>query len=249
MSVGTENTSTCRFHHARLQHIERRCDHSFVASALGPRSVVVDLGVNKGEFATWIADRFACTVYGAEPDLNLYHHLARHDAVRIFPFAVGGQMGSAILKRAPGSCATLFGDASRPAEQVGVKVLTLEGFLSLAGLAECERIDLVKVDIEGAELPMFEEARDALLVRVAQFTVEFHDFIWPELSSRVNGVKSRLRRLGFRVINFSLDNSDVLFLNRKLLDVGVVGDAYLRTVKYASGIRRRAGRLLPPAWG
>ena len=48
-------------------------------------------------------------------------------------------------------------------------------------------------------------------------------------------------------MNFSIDNTDVLFLNRKLLGIGAAGDAYLRAVKYAKGIRRRAGRLLPAA--
>lgn len=249
MRAGERKTSARAHHHGSLWHVERRCNHCFVNNGLGSRSVVVDLGVNKGEFAAWIADRFACAVYGAEPEPELYKSLAGDSALRIFPCAVGGRNGSAILKRAPGECPTLYGEVSRPGDQVEVKVLSLEDFLSLAGLADCERIDLMKVDIEGAELPMFEEASDALLLRVAQFTVEFHDFIWPELSDRVSSVKSRMRRLGFRTINFSLDNSDVLFLNRKLLGVGAAGDIYLRTVKYALGIRRRAGRLMPSAWG
>jgi len=56
------------------------------------------------------------------------------------------------------------------------------------------------------------------LVRNTQFTVEFHDFIHPEeLDGRVERVKRRLVSIGLRRINFSLDNTDVLFINRNLV--------------------------------
>jgi FkbM family methyltransferase len=226
-----------------LLRVERYCDHSFVGSAIGRRSVVVDLGVNKGEFATWIAERFGCPIYGAEPDPDVHNELAQRSDVTVLSCAVGGRNESAVLRGARGKCSTLLGGGFEAENRFAVKVLTFEEFLSRVGLADRDRIDLVKVDIEGAEVPMFEQAPSALLQRVVQFTVEFHDSIWPELSGRVNSVKSHLRCLGFRVINFSLDNTDVLFVNRKLLEVGVLGEAYLRTIKYANGIRRRAERL------
>jgi hypothetical protein len=126
---------------------------------------------------------------------------------------VGGRSGSAILKRAAGKCSLLLGAVSAIDDQLEVEVVSLERFLSLAGFADSERIDLIKVDIEGAELAMFEDVPDASLLRGAQFTVEFYDFILPALSPRVNGVKLRLQLLGFPVIKFSLANTEVLFVN------------------------------------
>ncbi len=230
-----------------LLRLVRRCEHSFVGNVLAPGAVVDDLGLNTGDFAIWIAERFGCAVYGAEPDPDLRNRSPQRADVKVFACAIGGRSEPIVLKRAPGECPTLLAGSFEPENELEVEVLSLEEFLSRAGLAGRDRIDLVKVDIEGAELAMFEEAPDALLQRVAQFTVEFHDFIWPELTNRVNRVRSHLRSLGFQAINFSLDNTDVLFLNRKLLGIGAAGDAYLRAVKYAMGIRRRAGRLLPAA--
>jgi FkbM family methyltransferase len=224
-------------------NLARRCDHSFLTNGFGPEAIVIDLGVNNGKFATWIADRFGCTVYGAEPDRTLCDRLAQHRFLRIVPFAIGGEDGTAVLKRATDECSTLFGGSFEPEEQMEVQVLSLESFLSVVGLAGEKRFDLIKVDIEGAELSMFENASDDLLLRVAQFTVEFHGFIWPGLIDRVRRVKSRLNSLGFRIVNFSHDNTDVLFMNRRLLDVGAIGDVYLRTYKYATGIQRKARRL------
>jgi FkbM family methyltransferase len=225
--------------------VERCCNHSFIANALGPSAVVIDLGVNTGEFATWMANRFKCVVYGAEPDPDLYGELPRRCDVNVIPCAIGGAAGTAVLRRAVGKCSTLFEGSFRAESSLEVEVLDFEEFLSRAGLAQCNHIDLVKVDIEGAELPMFEDASDALLQRVGQFTVEFHDFVWPELSEQVRCVKARLHSLGFCLVNFSLDNTDVLFLNRKLLGIGRASEAYLRAIKYANGIRRRVGRFLP----
>jgi len=98
----------------------------------------------------------------------------------------------------------------------------------------------MKVDIEGAELAMFESASDADLQKFTQITVEFHDFIYPEQSREVESIKRRLRGLGFWVINFSLDNSDVLFVNRATSGAGRLQYIRLKYItKYMSGIRRR----------
>lgn len=232
----------------RLWRVERCCEHSYIANPLAPDAVVIDLGVNIGEFAKCIAKRFACPIYGAEPDPDLYSRLSGCAGVKVIPCAVGARSGTGVMRRAVGKCATLLGGGFAADNQLEVEVLSFEEFLSRAGLAERDRIGLVKVDIEGSELSMFEETPDALLQRVEQFTVEFHDFIWPELSERVRRVKSRLHSLGFEIVNFSLDNSDVLFLNRKLLGTSLASSVYLRALKYAKGIHRRAVRFLGPRW-
>jgi FkbM family methyltransferase len=228
-------------------HVARCCDHTFVSGGIGPRSVVLDLGVHKGEFATWITEHFGCWIYGAEVDPAYYYDFGRHKKIRVFSCAVGGKSGSAVLKRASRKCSTIFAGAFEAENSCTVRVVGFEDFLSCAGLGKRNLIDLVKVDIEGAECSMFEEASDSALLRVAQFSVEFHDFIWPELRERVIRVKSRLRSLGFRSINFSLDDTDVLFLNRTVLDIGLCADVHLRAIKYANGIKRIAERIAPSA--
>jgi FkbM family methyltransferase len=228
----------------RSYSIERCCSHSVLARELGPQSVVIDLGVNRGEFATWIVQRFGCSVYGAEPDPGLYTQLTQNDKLQVFPVAVGGQNGSATLNRVQGRCATLVDGVLGPQDRTEVKLVTLETLFSLCGLLERDRIEVVKVDIEGAELPMFDYTSDNILRRVAQFTVEFHNFIWPEMTEHVNRIKSRLRSLGFRVITFSRNDDDVLFLNQELLGIGATGDIYLRGLKYRDGISRATKRLL-----
>ena len=68
--------------------------------------------------------------------------------------------------------------------------ITLAALLDKHGL---DRATLVKVDIEGAELPMLESTSLQTLQRVDQFTLEFHDFVAPSQADDVHRAKQRLR--------------------------------------------------------
>jgi hypothetical protein len=118
-----------------------------------------------------------------------------------------------------------------------VEMVTLGEFLRRASV---DHIDLLKLDIEGAEIDMFNSADDRDLQSAAQITAEFHDFIYPELASAVARIRERMSDIGFWVLPFSLDSSDVLFLNKKS-GVSAAEVAYLRSVvRYGKGIVRRA---------
>ena len=56
-------------------------------------------------------------------------------------------------------------------------------------------------------------------------------------------VMERLKALGFWRINFSLDNTDVLFINSTVLDMGRFEYAFLKYfAKYIKGFERVARR-------
>jgi FkbM family methyltransferase len=52
--------------------------------------------------------------------------------------------------------------------------ITLETFLNTQRI---ELVDLLKIDIEGAEEAVFNSTRDATLCNIKQITIEFHDFV------------------------------------------------------------------------
>ena len=75
-----------------------------------------------------------------------------------------------------------------------------------------------------------------------QITVEFHDFIYRDLREPVLQIRNRMADIGFWVVPFSLDNSDVLFINRKA-GVSTAEITYLRNiVRYGKGLQRRLNR-------
>jgi FkbM family methyltransferase len=63
-----------------------------------------------------------------------------------------------------------------------------------------EKIDILKMDIEGAEWAILDEFDETYFNRINQITVEFHDFVNPEMRKRTKQVVKKMRALGYRHI-------------------------------------------------
>lgn len=225
---------------SRLAEIQ---SHTFYAPALGPDSVVADLGAASADFSRQIVNRFGARCFAAEPLPENFALIQPHPRVTALPVALSGTNGRIALGVRSG---TMYGSASfgrydslPEGERIEVESLTLDGFRRRAGV---ERFDLVKVDIEGAEFPLFDAAKDETLTSVGQITVEFHDFLDASLTPRVEAIICRLEGLGFASLRFTRHfHGDMLFLNRRHIDVGAAELLWFR-----HGVRtlRGIGRLL-----
>ncbi len=227
-----------------LPAVAQICTHSFLPGFINSNSVVVDLGANHGEFAHTIIERYRCRVISVEPVKELYEEIARDPLLQLLPVAVGGKNETISMNVFSNRCATIFGSVA-PEESVDdvrqVEMITLP---ELRKRTLADRIDLMKIDIEGAEIDLINGCSDAELQSIAQITVEFHDFLYPEQHSAVTRIRSRMGDIGFWVLPFSLDNTDVLFVNRKT-GATFAEAAYLRSVvRYGKGIRRRLRKTL-----
>jgi len=216
------------------------CRHTFLP-ILDSNSVVVDLGANQGAFSHEIIKRYGSIVFAAEPIKSVAARIGTHPRLTVLNCGIGKETGEATINMFKDRCASLL--PPRPNEAATgekIEVVTFSRFLSLTGVFEA---DLLKLDIEGAELDVVDSMEDETLRRIRQITVEFHDFIYPGTAGRVDSIRRRLRAAGFHDICFSLDNSDVLFINRNL-GVSKLNLMLLRTVvKYARGISWRLRRL------
>jgi FkbM family methyltransferase len=221
----------------------RIAGHSFLSAPLTASSVVVDLGVNHGEFATSVIAGFGCRVVGVEPVPALFEALPVRDRLTVERRAITPDGRPATLYVNRSTCATILEPLSQAdAPSVEVDGITLQGLLDRHRL---ERASLVKVDIEGAEIPMLETATLDTLRRVDQFTIEFHDFLDPALAGQVETVKRRLRSAGFGELALSRDNTDVLFVNTARIPFGAGRRAVAAVChKYPRGVRRIVARNL-----
>jgi FkbM family methyltransferase len=189
------------------------CNHHLFLDPLGPESVVLDLGAYEGEFSREVSHRTGARAVAVEANPIMFERAYRSDRVEKLQLAVGDREGrvSLYLGSNPLGTSLFSGHPGASEQAVVVPATTLAKLIS----DHCGgRLDLLKVNIEGAEIPMLGCAEDRTLQSIGQITIQFHDFL-PELDQveDVRLAKQRLRRLGFREILFKSPNKDVLFVN------------------------------------
>ncbi len=146
-----------------------------------PGWAVMDIGAGIGDFTVLAArESGEGPVYAYEPfresfellqknlDLN---HLAN---VRAAPWAVAGKSGELVLDISGGEPLQIQGKAveiAGPTERV-VRAVSLEDAWQEWGIG---RVDLLKLDCEGAEFEILLGAPAALLGRIGRIVLEYHD--------------------------------------------------------------------------
>jgi FkbM family methyltransferase len=220
----------------------RICDHTFLPGLLSTDAIVVDLGAFDGDFAHAIIDRFHCRVISAEPVKQLLDRIVPDPLLEILPVAVGGKNQQVSVNLFDSRNASVLG-AIHPDEDAGLQTVEMITLTELCRRAGTKDIDLLKIDIEGAEIELIDSCSDQELKSCTQVAVEFHDFLYPDLRPAVERIRERMSDISFWVLPFSLDSSDVLFLNKES-SVSAAEVAYLRTVvRYGRGIARRLRRI------
>lgn len=189
--------------------------HSISPDLLTADSVVLDLGANYGAFANAMASRFQCEVYAVEASPRVFAQMPTGDFVKKFNFAICGRSGTVALNISSNHEVTSLKrlDNWEYIDTIRVEGLSLDEFLKTESVPQ---IDLLKIDIEGAEIEVFNSCSDAFLRSIDQITVEFHEWLGGSSKTEVTDIVSRLQTLGFFVFKLSRANfSDVLFVHRR----------------------------------
>jgi FkbM family methyltransferase len=218
-------------------------NHTLCTSLLGPTSTVLDLGCNKGAFIRSMRQTYGCSCFAVEPNPRLFERLNSMSDIRAFNYAVAGSAGEVDFCLADNDEASNIVRTGGDCVGETVKVRTI----GLAGLLEqmrVEYVDLLKVDIEGAEIEMFDAMPDSIAPAFGQLTVEFHDFCGVPVAA-IERVSKKLGKLGFAAIKFSRHTyGNVWFVNTRRLEVSHLD---LARAKYIYRNLAGAGRILARA--
>jgi FkbM family methyltransferase len=181
--------------------------HSF-SDELPASPVLVDLGANIGGFSREFLGRFPearLLLVEADPYLveSLLAEFGRCPRAKLFQGLIGPKTTPRVpffLSRIP------EGNSVHPAfsahwsegetRRIEVEMIALPELLARAGF---DHVDLLKVDIEGSEWDLLDGLSPTLAQSIGQITVEFHDFMAPELRVRTEATIAHLRQLGYRV--------------------------------------------------
>ena len=208
--------------------------HTFCARLIGKNSKIIDLGGHQGYFSQQMIDRYKCTAYVVEPVYSLYETITTGPRLEKYNFAIASDVGETIFYESKNiQAGTILGqNVDFNGESYLVKTKPLSNFIDELGLTE---VDLLKVDIEGAEIKLVDTIDPNNASYIKQLTVEFHDSTPNPNVQKVDVIKSiqRLVDLGFYGINMGDDNRDWLFMNSRYKKINVVTDSYLKLRKTA----------------
>jgi FkbM family methyltransferase len=158
---------------------------------LGAGSLVVDVGGYRGDWSAEIFARYAPTIHVLEPVPDFVRHLrrrfSRNPKIDIHPIALGAASHrTEIFVQADGSSVhRLAGEA------ISIDVVCASEFLRPLARSG---IDLLKLNIEGAEFDVLTDLVDTGLIdRVRTLQVQFHDFV-PDAARRMKDLHSRLSK-------------------------------------------------------
>lgn len=203
----------------------------------------MDLGANRGAFTRTVEQKLGLrSLLLVEANPRLARELSKVGNWNVENCAAASREGSLTFNIAAndeGSSILGLPEQSQigcsMVSTVSIQAKTLE---SLLGSLALGTIDLLKMDIEGAEVELLLESPAHVLQRFGQITVEFHCDPMFGFGGRAQVVRAlaRMRSLGFEYLCFDARLMDVLFVNYRQLEL--------------SGLDRLRMRLrpaLPPA--
>ncbi len=191
----------------------------YIPELLGPRSVVYSLGVGDSiDLDIDLIHRYSLTVHAFDPtpySLEWVEGLELPENFRFHPWAASGEDGSLRLYRRinkrgkkSGVMWTAEGDAGDDTDFIDAPAYTIATIMQKLGHGQ---VDLLKVDVEGAEYEILDGLADAASLPT-QLLVEYHHRFPGIGKQRTAASIENLRKLGYRIFAVSKTGREIGFV-------------------------------------
>jgi FkbM family methyltransferase len=157
---------------------------------LNEESVVLDLGGYHGQWSSDMYSMYNCNIMIFEPYFSFFEKIEKrfekNKKIRVFNYGLGPQ-NSILNLYISGDGSSLFRKKSTSVE---VKIHSIKDFFDSNKIGT---IDLMKINIEGAEYELLEFIIETGLInKIKNIQVQFHDFIIPDAESRMRKIQKEL---------------------------------------------------------
>lgn len=179
--------------------VEQVLTHHIYVPPLLNGSFVLDVGANCAQFSHEIARRFECRCAAVEGSPKLFDAIVESAKVSKWNQVVAGEPRLVRFFESQNceanSLYVEIADGFGIANSFEVTTISFRALLNKIGV---DSVDLLKLDIEGAELDLLESLDDRDFAAISQITVEFHHVITAlESTERVLALRAKLRQAGF----------------------------------------------------
>lgn len=159
---------------------------------LTKNSIVFDVGAYKGNFTKKVYDKFLCYVYAFEPIKESVEHLnmilGRYSKITIFDFGLSGREREEKISNI-GAASSLF---SRPEGELN-ETIQLKSFSNFIEENNIKQIDLLYMNIEGAEYELLNEIIDkGFINNISHIQIQFHNFV-PNSKKERKNIRKKLK--------------------------------------------------------
>jgi FkbM family methyltransferase len=191
-----------------------------VAGSLSHDAVVVDIGLGEDlSFSEALIEKYGCSVYGFDPTPKSIDYVRRRNPKNFSLFELGisasGGDGVLFLPNDPAHVSgSLYASDHVGREKITVKLIDVARVPETIGTT---RIDVLKMDIEGAEFEVIDAPGfGETVANTAQLCVEFHHR-WERFGkNKTEDAVRRLGELGFEIAWVSSSNENVLFVRKSM---------------------------------
>lgn len=163
-----------------------------VAYDLGPDSIVFDVGGYRGQWASDLFSKYLCQIVVFEPvpeyAATILERFSRNPKISVHAVGLSAETTQAEISIAADR-SSLFG--VRATEPISIQLQSAASFIEARGY---KQIDLMKINIEGAEYDLLDHLLDhGLVSSIVDLQIQFHDFV-PDAAQRMANIQARLSR-------------------------------------------------------
>ena len=195
------------------------CDYERYGCFIKEGDVVLDLGANIGIFAHRAETRGASKVICFEPVTPTFNCLIKNKGPKtlVYKNAVGGQNGFTTFRIHTDFTHIGGGTSESQDLMLNNRDIIFSEKVIIIGINEIfegfgEKIDFMKVDIEGGEVEVLTSITDENLKSLRCLSAEFHKS-YEEFDEFQNNFVTRMTKLGFRTFTLYHGNGNLRTLN------------------------------------
>jgi FkbM family methyltransferase len=154
-------------------------------------SFVIDLGGYEGKWSNEINERYKCSIYIFEPAnsfyLNIEKRFSSNSKIKVFNFGLASKNASEKLFLQDNGSSTHTGSNKNNFE-----IIVLKEAATFFVENKIEKIDLMKINIEGGEYDLLEHLIDTGdIKKIDNIQIQFHDFV-ENAESRMKSIQEQL---------------------------------------------------------